>query len=239
MMLAALSLDPAAVLTGPLPNLLIPGLVVLGLANVLLGLVLFRPLTAIHWMLMGAGVGVALAGAWRAEPSTVDFVITGGAMGVLGVILGWMFSRGMFLMLVGWLTAGLVAHVFGGSAGSWVLGVIAGIVVVAAGMRYLRWTAIASTCLAGAAMFVFALLALITGARSWGGLIDRTFGPEGYYMLGYAGIIVGIVLAGVGFAVQNSLADAVTDVFMPKLPKRQKRRKAKGGLRMTPPFAKF
>ena len=113
------------------------------------------------------------------------------------------------------------------------------IVVVGAGLRYLRWTVIITTCLAGAAMVVFAVLALITDARSWPELIDHTFGPEGYYMLGYAGIIVAIVLVLVGLAVQNSLAEAVTDVFMPRLPKRQKRRKAKGGLRVTPPFAKF
>jgi len=239
MMLAQLSLDPASLISGTIPNLLVVGLVVLGVVNVLMGLILFRPLTAIHGVLIGATMGVLMAWTWKTDPSLTDLLVTGGAMGILGLILGWLLSREVFLLLAGWLTAGAFAHIFGAHAVSWVFGVLLGIGVIVVGVLYLRWTAMIITSIAGAAMLIFGLLCLITGARSWPSLIEKVFGPDGYYMLGYAGILVAIILAAVGVTVQNSLVDAVTDVFMPKMPKRKKRRKIKGTMRMTPPFAKF
>jgi hypothetical protein len=239
MMLAQLSLDPALLLSGTIPNLLVVGLVVLGVMNILMGLILFRPLTAIHGVLVGAVAGVLMAQTWKADPSLVDFLVTGGAMGILGLILGWLLSREVFLLLAGWLATGAFAHLFGAHPVSWVFGVLLGTGVLVVGVLYMRWTAMIVTSTAGAAMLIFGLLCLITGARSFPDLIEKVFGPDGYYMLGYAGILVALVLAAVGVTIQNSLVDAVSDVFMPKMPKRKKRKKIKGTMRMTPPFAKF
>ena len=239
MTLALISLDPANLLAGPIPSLLVVALLILGITNVLMGLVLFRPLVAIEAMLLSGAIGVAAVLAWRGDPSGLDYTVAGGAMGLLGLVLGWMASRETFFLITGWLVAGIVAHALGPNGGTWTLGALAGVVAVIACQRYLKWGVISVFATTGAAMLVLTVMMLITSARGWSGLVDRTFGPEGHYMLGFAGILVALVLALAGMAVQNNLAEAVTDLFMPKLPRRSKRRRLKAGPKMNPPFAKF
>jgi hypothetical protein len=239
MMLAQIPMDFATMTAGPYGSAALLGMLIWGVANCFFGYPLFRVVLMVHGALFGRALGLALAMWLRGDAAaSLDFWVAGVALAILGGLAAWLACRAVFAGALFWLVACAIARSMGLTAGGWVLGSLVGVIAAGVGFYFLRWTIITLTVLGGAAMVALAGAMTFTGATGWEPLVERTFGPEGKYMLGFAVIVVGAILAAVGFAVQHNLADAMSDVFMPRNRKRRKVYRPQGTT-TNPPFTKL
>jgi hypothetical protein len=239
MMLAQIPMDFATMVAGPYGTAALLGMLIWGLANCFMGYPLFRVVLTVHGVLFGRVLGLALVVWLRGEAAaSLDFWVAGTALAILGGLAAWLACRAVFAAGLFWLATCLVARLMGFAPGGWVLGSLVGIIAGGLGFYFLRWTIIALTAVSGAAMVAFAAAMTFTGAGGWEQLVERTFGPEGKYMLGFAVIVAGAILAAIGLAVQHNLAEAMSDVFMPRNRKRRKTYRPRG-VTVNPPFTKL
>ncbi len=239
MMLAQLPMDFVTMTAGPYGAAALLGMFLWGMVNCFFGYPLFRVVVLVHGALFGRALGLGLVVWLRGDAAaTADFWVAGTALAILGGLVAWLACRAAFAAIVFWMVACAVARSMGLTAGTWVLGSLVGVIAAGLGFYFLRWSIIALTALSGAAMAALAGAMALTGAAGWEQLVERTFGPEGKYMLGFAALVAGAILAAVGIVVQHGLADAMSDVFMPRNRKRRKVYRPQGTT-TNPPFTRL
>ncbi len=236
-MAAVIPVDPAAILAGPYTPLALLVIAAWGLANCFLGYPLFRVVLTIHGATAGWALGVALAQWLRPTPTSVDYLIACASLVVLVGMAGWFADRSVFTVGVFWLVMVTVARLPGEpTAWSWIVGGLIGAGAGVAARRYLRNAIILITGAAGATAAVLAGAVLFTAGSGWQDLVETMFGRQQPWLAWVLAILIVATATG-GIIGQMRLADAVSDIFMPPHPGRQRTARQRGA-RVFPKFTK-
>ena len=236
-MTAAIPLDPAEIITGPYPPIALVVIALWGLTNCLLGYPLFRVVLVGHGAAAGWTLGVAMAQWLRAEPTSLDYFVAAGALGVLTGMTAWFACRAVFALGMFWLATAAIAQL-SPEPGKimWLVSGLIGTVVGAVAYRQLRNAIVLITGTAGAVAAVLACALLGTGGRGWPDLVQTMFGEQQVW-LAWLLVILTVALAGAGIICQVRLSELVSDIFMPRLPGRRPTLRRRG-TKVHPKFTK-
>lgn len=201
----------------------------LGLAHCFLGYVLFRIALAIDGAVGGWLMGGMVVAAVR-EPSEIDLVVGGLAGAVLLGMLAWILFRVVFALGAGALVGMLVATAFGEpiTTLTWVVAVVAGVVVAAICYAQMRKVVILLTSVGGAMMTVAAGGAL---------LADLPWHPARWVGAHAVGGPVAILLMA-GLAVAGVLVQRASPFFLTERYSPDGGRRRGGDSRVRPRFTK-
>ncbi len=206
-------------------------LVLWALIHCFLGCVVFRALLIGNALLAGVIVSCFLLGTFRTAPGGLDYFVASTAGAVLLGLGAWFAGRGTFALLVAISVAAVAL------AAGWILGIIAGIAAFVVAYAYFRRVAILAGAIDGAAVAVFAVVAMFLGSenRMWDHVLgsQRQTGP----VLILLAFIVALAVAG-GY-IQTKLLELIRTSLTPEHILRSGKRARRNRSTVRPRFSKL